>query len=159
MSNANRCQTTIIVFPGIKMFHFCGCGMEGIGNEAWYPYEDGKLFEAVEKYLSLARVAHNVVKLEEKQRVNQSIDYIVTFNKQETDDAELEARADLAYSIAQNIESKTDDLETESMIFRKWAGILGGFVSLKQMKAAYNELLSECRESHYFDLETGEDVD
>jgi hypothetical protein len=152
MLNENRRQTAIIVSPEIMMLHFCDCGLEGAGNEAWYPFEQGKLFEAVEKYMTLAKIAHNVVGLEETRQCGKSVDYIVTFNPVIADDAELEVRSDFAYSIAESIEAKTDDLEIESMVFRKWAGILGGFLSLSQMREAHKELVSDCQEMLYLDL-------
>ncbi|MCQ8822316.1 hypothetical protein NQT65_19170 [Pseudoalteromonas agarivorans] len=75
-----RKTMTIIVLPNIKMFHFTEKTLVGIRNEAWYPYSEGRLFEYVEKYLVDAGVAHNITRLDERQRCGQSVDYVVTYN-------------------------------------------------------------------------------
>ena len=101
-----RKAMTIIVLPNIKMFHFTEKTLTGIRNEAWYPYAEGKLFEYVEKYLVDAGVAHNVTRLDEKQRCGQSIDYAVTFNAAKPTDRK--GKFNHAFDIAFEVVSDND---------------------------------------------------
>lgn len=81
MVNNKRSEVTIIVMPDKKFFHFCGAGLQGIGNDAWYPYCEGQLFQAVERFLIAAKVANNVVAVDRPRRNGMCIDYRVSYNK------------------------------------------------------------------------------
>ncbi|ACK48981.1 hypothetical protein A1L58_22115 [Shewanella baltica] len=87
-----RGELTIIVLTEMNFFHFCGLGLEGVANEAWYPYSQGLLFEAVERYLVAAKVAQNVVSIDQPRRNGASIDYRVRFNVFSTDKKRVSVR-------------------------------------------------------------------
>ncbi|MCU8005495.1 hypothetical protein [Shewanella sp. SM96] len=99
----SRGELTIIVLTEMNFFHFCGLGLEGVANEAWYPYSQGLLFEAVERYLVAAKVAHNVVSIDQPRRCGASIDYRVRFNAFNAD------KARNALGIADSIEPSIPD--------------------------------------------------
>ena len=86
IQNQKRGELTIIVLTEMNFFHFCGLGLEGVENEAWYPYSQGLLFEAVERFLVAAKVAQNVVSIDQPRRCGASIDYRVRFNVFSTDE-------------------------------------------------------------------------
>jgi hypothetical protein len=81
MLNNQRGEVTIIVMPERKFFHFCGAGLQGVGNDAWYPYSEGQLFQAVERFLVTAKIANNVVAVDRPRRNGTSCDYRVVYNK------------------------------------------------------------------------------
>ncbi|MFT5162452.1 MAG: hypothetical protein ACI9FJ_001028 [Alteromonadaceae bacterium] len=80
MSN-QRNSLTLIALPGKNMFHFCSTELKGINNEAWYPYAPDQLFEYVERLLTCAQIAANVVGLTELRQCGDSVDYEVIFNR------------------------------------------------------------------------------
>ena len=82
MSNTDkRDKVNIIVLPHLNMFHFCGLGLAGIGNDAWYCYgNEDLLFHHVERNLKLAGKAHNVTSIEFLRECGKSQDYSVMFN-------------------------------------------------------------------------------
>lgn len=81
MVNNQRGEVAIIVMPDKNFYHFCGAGLQGVGNDAWYPYSEGQLFQTVERILMTAKVANNVISVDRPRRNGMSIDYRVLYNK------------------------------------------------------------------------------
>lgn len=78
--SGERQSLVIIVDPSKNMFHFTSTDLVGVCNEAWYPYAKGKIFEYVERYLTNAKIANNVAKIEELRSCGTCKDFKVTYN-------------------------------------------------------------------------------
>lgn len=84
-----RKDTVIFVgnIKGIDVFHFCLLDMRALnvegcpyGKELWFPYEPGKLFQAVEQALVINGFAVNVTSIDYLRTCGEVKDYAVVFN-------------------------------------------------------------------------------